>query len=106
MSKWEYCRIDWLEGAGKVSEAQETHASDISLTVIKNDPDSDDAVVMNGDLHFLRAQTHLHVGRLSDAITQLGLEGWELVGVIGHTERAADGRLKDETYWFKRQVQE
>ena len=106
MPFWEYCRIDWvvlvfdeLDDQAATSLAQEG-------AVVLRDDDQTGGSVARGTLHFFRTQTYEPIVRLSDSVTRLGSEGWELVGFTSSRTRQGDGSSDTEAYMFKRLIQE
>jgi hypothetical protein len=97
MARWEYCRIDWM-----VRETSEHDTQDLEqggLQPVVRSIGDGETLVMLGNVYFLRTAERVAITDLSSAITQLGLDGWELVS---HTELQHPAQI--EMFYFKRQI--
>ncbi len=101
MVQWEYCRITWLARQVTDNEipslrAKGFHGDFRSINDLFGEEDQTWALI--GELRYAnrpRQEAEIFT-ELDGMLTRLGLEGWELVSVLG----AGDGEL-----WFKRPVQ-
>ena len=106
MSQWEYCRIDWRVAVMVISREGEAQLTQLAATIKRDEADPDSALVTHGNIHFYRSGENRRIGRIDEALTQLGIDGWELVGFTNRTEAAVGGDAATEIYILKRQVQE
>jgi hypothetical protein len=107
MAAWEYCRVDWVMiGTDQLDEQEETRLVQRGASITRREADERQADVRFGNVHFFRSQEHQQVERLSETLTRLGLDGWELVSFTREVDRRTDGRMDSEAYLLKRPVQE
>ena len=102
MPKWEYC-IFTCETVSRIDATDEHELAARDFTIIKDADDPRHDVALLGHVLFLRTGEKQTVTSFQEAVTQLGLAGWDLVS---HTVLVSGTRhyVQHDVLTFKREV--